>query len=591
MTVSNPPPSRGGLEAGEPPQQQHPPQQPQEPPTSAVEDTPPTAEEAQVEAADPDPDALIAAFPLAKLQKLEELISNPRWVIPVLPNGELEVLLEAAIALAKVGADKRCEACMRFYREGLTVSFKKIMEDEAVSSWRLDIHKCILRNCERLIELCVLKLDDDWFPILDLLAMVMNPSNKFHNYNSSRPAEFPIEDAFARSNDARMLKGWLVDLINRFGHHGGFAGLLKRFTVDKTVGESSDADENNGLNVNLIYSLVRPFGQCYELLTTSTVTTYLLPIVEAVPKFLENLSDDELKKEAKNESKNDSLSAIVKSLKSLASTIPSQEENVRQLELFRLKMILRQLQISSFGGKMNALNEVNRVIASVSYYPNQQQQTSGQQPQQQQAQQPAAQKPEGDEDFLTADRMASWLKDNKVLQIVLQDNLHQPQYVEKLEKVIRFLVKEKVLSMEDLDDIWAAQVGQHEAIVKNVHDLLAKLAWDFTPPQMDHLFERFQSSWSTANVKQREKLLELIRHLAEDDKEGVMADKVLSLFWNLAHANDVAIDIMDQALSAHIKILDYSCTQYRYLIHWSLCTVCFNLILIYSLGKPKKPDG
>ena len=55
----------------------------------------------------------------------------------------------------------------------------------------------------------------------------------------------------------------------------------------------------------------------------------------------------------------------------------------------------------------------------------------------------------------------------------------------------------------------------------------------------------------------------MIRHLAEDDKEGVMAEKVLNLFWNLAHANDVAIDIMDQALSAHIKILDYSCTQYR----------------------------
>ena len=30
------------------------------------------------------------------------------------------------------------------------------------------------------------------------------------------------------------------------------------------------------------------------------------------------------------------------------------------------------------------------------------------------------------EDFLTADRMAAWLKDNKVLQIVLQGNLHQP---------------------------------------------------------------------------------------------------------------------------------------------------------------------
>ena len=32
---------------------------------------------------------------------------------------------------------------------------------------------------------------------------------------------------------------------------------------------------------------------------------------------------------------------------------------------------------------------------------------------------------------------------------------------------------------------------------------------------------------------------------------------VLTLFWNLAHSSDVSIDIMDQALSAHVKILDY----------------------------------
>ncbi len=71
-------------------------------------------------------------------------------------------------------------------------------------------------------------------------------------------------------------------------------------------------------------------------------------------------------------------------------------------------------------------------------------------------------------------------------------------------------------------------MGQHEAIVKNVHDLLAKLAWDFSPEQLDHLFECFQSSWSSASVKQREKLLELIRRLAEDDKDGVMAEKVMN---------------------------------------------------------------
>jgi ubiquitin carboxyl-terminal hydrolase 9/24 len=166
---------------------------------------------------------------------------------------------------------------------------------------------------------------------------------------------------------------------------------------------------------------------------------------------------------------------------------------------------------------------------------------------------------------------------------VLQDSLHQPQYVEKLEKVtaklinvslisvntkahfqvIRFIIKEKTLTLSDLDDIWAAQVGQHEAIVKNVHDLLAKLAWDFSPEQLDHLFDCFQRQLSEATTKQREKLLELIRRLAEDDKDGVMAEKVLTMFWNLAHNPDTGIDLMDQALAAHVKILDYSCTQYR----------------------------
>ena len=133
MTVSNPPQSRGHVEAGG----EQPPQSPQPPPAEQHTEEPDEPE--------PDPEALIAAFPLAKLQKLEELVSNTRWVIPVLPKGELEVLLETSVSLAKAKADKRCEPCMRFYRDGLLVSFTRIMTDEAVSSWRLDIHKCILR--------------------------------------------------------------------------------------------------------------------------------------------------------------------------------------------------------------------------------------------------------------------------------------------------------------------------------------------------------------------------------------------------------------------------------------------------------------
>ncbi|XP_061081564.1 probable ubiquitin carboxyl-terminal hydrolase FAF-X isoform X1 [Conger conger] len=477
------------------------------------------------------------AFPHTDLAKLDDMINRPRWVVPVLPKGELEVLLEAAIDLSKKGLDVKCEACQRFFRDGLTISFTKILTDEAVSGWKFEIHRCIINNTHRLVELCVAKLSQDWFPLLELLAVAMNPHCKFHIYNGTRPSEtvpagvqLGEDELFARPPDPRSPKGWLVDLINKFGTLNGFQTLHDRFM------------SGQALNVQIIAALIKPFGQCYEFLTLHTVKKYFLPIIEMVPQFLENLTDEELKKEAKNEAKNDALSMIIKSLKNLASRVPGQEETVKNLEIFRLKMILRLLQISSFNGKMNALNEVNKVISSVSYYTHR----HG--------------NPE-EEEWLTAERMAEWIQQNNILSIVLRDSLHQPQYVEKLEKILRFVIKEKALTLQDLDNIWAAQAGKHEAIVKNVHDLLAKLAWDFSPEQLDHLFDCFKASWTNASKKQREKLLELIRRLAEDDKDGVMAHKVLNLLWNLAHSDDVPVDIMDQALSAHIKILDYSCSQ------------------------------
>ncbi|MCJ8732517.1 hypothetical protein PDJAM_G00212330 [Pangasius djambal] len=441
------------------------------------------------------------AFPHTDLAKLDDMINRPRWVVPVLPKGELEVLLEAAIDLCKKGLDVKCEACQRFFRDGLTISFTKILTDEAVSGWKFEIHRCIINNTHRLMELCVTKLSQDWFPLLELLAMATNPHCKFHIYNGTRPSEtvpagvqLAEDELFARPPDPRSPKGWLVDLINKFGTLNGFQILHDRFM------------SGQALNVQIIAALIKPFGQCYEFLTLHTVKKYFLPVIEMVPQFLENLTDEELKKEAKNEAKNDALSMIIKSLKNLASRVPGQEETVKNMEIFRLKMILRLLQISSFNGKMNALNEVNKVISSVSYYTHR----HG--------------NPE-EAEWLTAERMAEWIQQNNILSIVLRDSLHQPQYVEKLEKILRFVIKEKALTLQDLDNIWAAQAGKHEAIVKNVHDLLAKLAWDFSPEQLDHLFDCFKESWTNASKKQREKLLELIRRLAEDDKDGVMAHK------------------------------------------------------------------
>lgn len=348
-------------------------------------------------------------------------------MVPVLPEQELEVLLNAAIQLTAagkflfglkcyivvmffyylsffLGVDHDCEPCVEFYSHALTTSFTKILTDEAVNSWKYTIHHCILISCGKLLHLIAIHMTRDNPYLLDLLALVFDPENKYNTFNAARQPEcysppdhlWGVLDGnkmFAKSPpEPKNPRGWLVDLINRFGQLKGFDNLQERFNrgllllrkqqeqqaaavasgCAKPSGSRAmlqpDPEQENKLTLALIYSLLRPFGQCYELLTPATISKYFMPIWNVVLDLLDSFSDEELKREAKPEGRNDYINGIVKSARYLASRLPGQEDLIRNLEMFRLKMILRLLQVSSFNGKMNALNEINKVLTSVSYY-------------------------------------------------------------------------------------------------------------------------------------------------------------------------------------------------------------------------------
>lgn len=402
----------------------------------------------------PSAEELIDGFPESKLRSLVMKISNSRWVVPVLQDQELECLLNYAIRLTKAGIDHDSESCMRFYRESLYISFMKILTDEAVNSWKPNIHFCILNTCGKLLQLCALHMRRDNPYLLDLLGIVLDPENKFNMFNVSRAADqyvspvvpsvglagnvMPAQAAlvsvcgnwgtldeqttYAKSPpEPRSPRGWLVDLINRFGQFGGFDNLLGRFNAGiaelkasaNGPANSSSADdleqkrkissastatglgESNKITLNLIYSLLRPFGQCYELMTVSTIERYFMPIWEVVLGLMDGLSDEDLKREAKPEGRSDSINGIVKAARALASRLPNQEHLIKDLEMFRLKMILRLLKVSGFNGKMNALNEINKMINAVSYLPHCVQSTSG-----------GVGQSEDDMDWLNSERMA-----------------------------------------------------------------------------------------------------------------------------------------------------------------------------------------
>lgn len=117
-------------------------------------------------------------FPIIKLVNLEEKIHSQRWIVPVLPDQELVSLLNVSIAFCKKGLDVNSEACQKFFRDSMVLSFTRILTDDAVNSWKVNIQQCIINNCMKLVELLVLKLDDDNFPFLEMLGMLFNPLNK-----------------------------------------------------------------------------------------------------------------------------------------------------------------------------------------------------------------------------------------------------------------------------------------------------------------------------------------------------------------------------------------------------------------------------
>ncbi len=142
--------------------------------TDKTENQPPPPQQHE---ADPDSSAPVV-FPVSDLQRLDEMLNRTRWVVPVLPKNELELLLDASILLCRNKTDTKSEHCQRFFRDGLMLSFIKVLTDEAVNTWKYDIYKHIYNNTLKAIELCTLKLLDDWFPLLELLAMIFNPHCK-----------------------------------------------------------------------------------------------------------------------------------------------------------------------------------------------------------------------------------------------------------------------------------------------------------------------------------------------------------------------------------------------------------------------------
>uniref|UniRef100_A0A0R3RYZ8 USP domain-containing protein n=1 Tax=Elaeophora elaphi TaxID=1147741 RepID=A0A0R3RYZ8_9BILA len=483
-------------------------------------------------------------LPSGMLTRLFDQLHRARWVVPVLPNQELEGLMEVAIVLIKRGTDKTSKFFEGFLEKGLQVAFDKLMNDEAMKDWKIEIHRFIWLSVARFLVMFTEKMrqtlvaEDFHHAYWKILQYALSSNSRFHMQNFGRKADFlqmefdPNELLRYTSINTvdevyqRVLQLWLLLLLSYFGKIGGFT-LMRNF-LTRNVDETTKITD--------FIDWLRPFASCSLLLKPALIAETFGPTIQVAVARLEHIDDKELKCETVKGDLNESpYVELAKVLQSLLLVNPDMICLGQQMQFFSLRYILRVLQVAPFAGRIAALEELHVVLHN------------------------AASEFRQQELVISINDLTEWLRKQHLIEILVRDNLHHPAYCERLERVLRVLLERNAITIDDLDILWNVQREKHDVIQRNVHDLIAKLVNGLNNVLQKHLFERMKESWTKSSSRQRTLLLDLVRRIGVDFSnltEKELTIKSLSLLWDFFHDERLPVEMIDAALEAHFNVLE-----------------------------------
>eukprot|EP00045_Choanoeca_perplexa_P017708 m.262868 g.262868 ORF g.262868 m.262868 type:complete len:2290 (-) comp17611_c0_seq1:39-6908(-) len=482
---------------------------------------PSTAEPPAVEAVSPG-----FHFPLQVLEQVEAKVTAAQWSIPVEENGTLQQCCEAFRVMVEADCLED-ENCIRFLNKGFVISFERLLTVNAVSTWPESVIErivALLPHFGYVLAKAVPVMAEK--RLFHLAAEAFNPLNTlWQRVIKKEPTTLSAERLFAEVYEGRIMHahakhGALLDTINWFGGAGGFDALAARIQQDD-------------LEFETLMSLVKIYPSLSTTATKETLLKYGVPAFERLQAVLGAMSNDDLKKVmGPITNPKEGLLQLLRDFQEVFVRVLDTETAAAKLvEEYILAVMLQLFKCDSFNATMYALLFLDELASSLGHV-----QWKGK---------PAS--------WLGAKELCDWILENELVDLMLRNGLHQEQYVRRILRVLTILNEQKRLTNDLLGKIWQAQTGKHETIVKNLHDLLANLAWHLHGDQLQFLFELFKKSWGDQN---QEDVLVLMQRLAEEDQKGTMAASVLSLLWDLAKDKDARPDLVEAALEAHCHILD-----------------------------------
>jgi ubiquitin C-terminal hydrolase len=128
-----------------------------------------------------------------------------------------------------------------------------------------------------------------------------------------------------------------------------------------------------------------------------------------------------------------------------------------------------------------------------------------------------------------------WVNATGVVATALRGALHLKQYVEQVERIMRCLLRAGALPDDHLALVWdmSQRADTFEETKANLFAMLASLAGEFSPGQLDALFQRFEEQPSAGtSAADQGRTLGLVLALARGDTTGAMAGRLTRLLWH-----------------------------------------------------------
>eukprot|EP00045_Choanoeca_perplexa_P018410 m.291041 g.291041 ORF g.291041 m.291041 type:complete len:3212 (-) comp17811_c0_seq4:1418-11053(-) len=477
------------------------------------------------------PDAAVAILEQAVFQLHS-------WKIPIQRNEALGICLQAAIrALDAPDALTADPQLNNFLTNVMPEAFGKLLESDAVLTWRDNVLSQIQRLNNIALRLCIKLIPFDHPVVVTVLRPLFTTSSNFNlqcnSHLRDQPVDIPDDFELYAVGRSNYTKQWRVDNFNWFCNCGGFDVIDERFNRDD-------------LTLDVVHSLLK----CFTKLDIRLTDYGRLRLSPVFLRALVLLKDDNLAA-SNHQATSESLDVLFNF---------GSDAVKADIVALRLRRVDEALDNESFTKRMDALKELIALtescftIVSHSYRLD-----------------------DDDDDILDADaavaadsvvrkgsvdcdRLIRWITQHRVIERAIKEFLHHAQYVERLRDIVWFVSRNHALTLDQLASIWDAQSGQHQAIVKNIQELLTHLSYDLSAEMLSHLLDCFRGTWeelvSEGDARNMEDALEFIVKLAYDDREGQMATKVLELLWQLAIDEAPPLHIRDTAIRAQARILN-----------------------------------